>query len=90
MPVKKSAIKALKQSKKRQLRNKNVKKNLKDLIKKTQKAIVDSKKEEVQKLVHATQKALDKAAQKKIIKKNTAARKKSRMMKKFNTLSKSA
>jgi len=49
MPVKKSAIKALKQSKKRQLRNKNVKKNLKDLIKKTQKAIVDSKKEEDQK-----------------------------------------
>ncbi|MEK9130450.1 MAG: 30S ribosomal protein S20 [Patescibacteria group bacterium] len=88
MPIKKSAIKALRQSKKRQIRNKEVKKNLKETMKKTQKAITASKKEDAQKLIRESQKALDKAAQKKIIKKNTAARKKSRMMKKFNALSK--
>jgi ribosomal protein S20 len=47
-----------------------------------------TKKEDAQKLIRESQKALDKAAQKKVIKKNTAARKKSRMMKKFNALSK--
>jgi small subunit ribosomal protein S20 len=86
MPIKKAAIKSLRQNKKRQLRNKNVKKKLKDLIKETQKVFVVQKKEEAKKLIYAVQKALDKAAQKKIIKKNTAARKKSRMMKKFNVL----
>ncbi|PKL72252.1 30S ribosomal protein S20 [Candidatus Kuenenbacteria bacterium HGW-Kuenenbacteria-1] len=86
MPIKKSALKALRQSKKRQLRNQKCKKNLKDLIKKTQKVVFASKKEEAQKLVIETQKAFDKAVQKKVIKKNTAARKKSRIMKKFNAL----
>ncbi|MFH1838324.1 MAG: 30S ribosomal protein S20 [Candidatus Kuenenbacteria bacterium] len=88
MPIKKSAIKALRQSKKRQMKNKNIKKNLKDLIKETQKVLSAKKKEEAKGMVFKVQKALDKAAQKKIIKKNTAARKKSRIMKKFNALSK--
>lgn len=56
----------------------------KDLLKKSRKAIVAKKLEEAKKLVVDTCKALDKAAQKKVIKKNTAARLKSRLMARLN------
>ena len=83
MPVKKSAKKTLRKDKKRAFRNQNVKLEAKILIKKTRKAI-DSKAKEAQELVKKTIKKLDKAAQKGIIKKNTVARKKSRIMKRLN------
>jgi len=79
MPVKKSAMKALRQSKKRALANKTVKTDIKTLLKKSRKAI-DAKAEKAEDLVKTTIKKFDKATQKGIIKKNTAARKKSRLM----------
>lgn len=88
MPQKKSAIKALKQSKKIAARNKNIKDNVKNLIKKTKKAVEIKESDKALETVKSAIKAIDKAAQKKIIKKNTAARKKSRLMKKVNSLSK--
>ncbi|MEA2088402.1 MAG: 30S ribosomal protein S20 [Patescibacteria group bacterium] len=83
MPVKKSAKKTLRKDKKKALRNKNVNMESKTLIKKTRKAI-DSKAKDARELVKKTIKKLDKAAQKGIIKKNTVARKKSRIMKRLN------
>ena len=55
------------------------------LIKKSRKAIT-AKSDTVKDLIQQAIKAIDKAAQKGIIKPNTGKRKKSRLMKKFNTM----
>jgi len=81
MPNKASAKKALRQAKKREVLNTRRKNDFKKAIKKTLKA---SNPEEKTKSVIAAQKALDKAAKLGIIKKNTASRKISRLMKKVN------
>lgn len=83
MPNLKSAKKELRKSKKLQAHNKKITDNLKALAKKSKKAIIanDTKAKE---LVGQTLKALDKAAQKGIIKKNTCDRKKSRLHQKLN------
>jgi len=88
MPNKQAAIKALRQAKKRAARNYEVKVNLKTTIKKGRKAIEGGEKEDAKKLISQAVKLLDKAAQKGVIKKNNAARKKSRLMKKINALEK--
>ncbi len=83
MPNIKSAKKELRKSKTRRVYNVKIKDNLKNLIKKSRKAIEtgDAKAKE---LVAKTLKALDKAAQKGVIKKNTRDRKKSRLHRLFN------
>lgn len=83
MPNTKSAKKELRKNVKRQIRNKKIKDNIKMLIKKGRKAI-DVKDAQAKELVAQTLKALDKAAQKGIIKKNTCDRKKSRLHQKLN------
>jgi len=83
MPNLKNAEKALRQSKKRQQSNYSVKENLSWLKKKTLKAI-ESKSEEAKELMNKVIKEVDKATKKGLIKKNTANRNKSRIMKKFN------
>lgn len=64
---------------KKTARNKIVKGIVKGAIKKTREAVAGGKIDEAQESLKKALKALDKAAQKKIIKKNTAARKKSRL-----------
>ena len=86
MPIQKAAFKHLRQTKKRTLRNKKVKNNLKLLIKKSRKLIEAKKKDEAKEWVNNAVKALDKAAQSKNIKKNKASRLKSRLMKQLNKL----
>ena len=83
MPNLKSAKKELRKSAKRQIRNTKIKDNVKKLIKNSKKAIL-AKEATAQELVAKTLKALDKARQKGILKKNTANRKKSRLHKKLN------
>lgn len=83
MPNKKSAIKELRKSKTRQQRNMVVKETIKTLTKKSRKAIETGEKDAAE-LVAKTLKAIDKAAQKGIIKKNTRDRKKSRLHTKLN------
>ena len=61
------------------LRNKIVKGTFRSSIKKTKESLATGKIVEAQEALKAAIKALDKAAQKKVIKKNTAARKKSRL-----------
>ena len=82
MPQTKQAIKALKQDTKRNEKNRVVKAALKTTLKKTRQAIAAGKVEETS--LRKALKDIDKAAQKRLIKKNTAARKKSRLMKNFN------
>ncbi len=81
MPNKDNAKKALRQAKKKAILNQTYKDKFRDAIKKTAKA---ASKEEALKIVRLAQKALDKAAKHGVIKKNTAARRLSRLMKKIN------
>lgn len=86
MPIKKSAAKALRQSKKREARNYAIKQNVNWLRRQFLKAIANKKKKSAVDSYLKLEKALDRAAQKGVIKKNTAARKKSRAAKMLNTL----
>jgi small subunit ribosomal protein S20 len=83
MPNLKSAKKELRKSQARMAHNAKVENNLKTLLKKSRKAI-DGKDAKAEELIVQTLKALDKAVQKGIIKKNTRDRKKSRLQVKFN------
>lgn len=87
MPNKKSTAKALRKSIKRAARNYKVKRAIKEVIKDSKKLIEAKEKSATDKVKQAI-KLLDKAAAKRVIKKNTAARKKSRLMKKFNSIMK--
>lgn len=84
MPITKSAKKALRQNKKRAIRNVKKKRKIKDLIKEVKNLISQNKTEEAKKLLPQIYKSLDKAAKTKVIKKNTASRKKSRITKLIN------
>ena len=83
MPNKPAAKKALRQSEKKMVRNLNVKNNIRFLLRKTKKHIKLNEPAETTQTVAQAIKAIDKAAQKGILKKNTAARKKSRIMKRL-------
>lgn len=85
MPNKKSAEKELRKNVKRKAANKIVSIKLKNLTKTNLKQIAANDKK-VKESYSLTIKAIDKAAKKGIIKKNTASRKKSRLMKKVNAL----
>lgn len=63
----------------RTVTNKIVKGAVKSVIKKTRETVKAGDTKAARELMQKAQKALDKAVQKKIIKKNTAARKKSRL-----------
>ncbi|MFH0856746.1 MAG: 30S ribosomal protein S20 [bacterium] len=86
MPVKKNASKALKQSQKRAIKNFKAKKEIKDFSKKVLKAIDAKNTEDIKKYSALAIKSIDKATQKKILKKNTGARKKSVLMRKVNSI----
>jgi small subunit ribosomal protein S20 len=78
-PITKSAKKALRQSKKRRARNIQRKKTIKKLLKEVENLVYEKKVEEAKKLLPQVYKVLDKAAKTGLIKKNTVARKKSRI-----------
>ena len=81
MPITKSAQKSVRQDEKRRTLNRMYKKKTKDLIKKIRVLVGEEKKEEAKKLLPQIYKILDKSAKTNVIKKNTAARKKSRLTK---------
>jgi len=87
MPNKKSAMKELRKSTKRAIRNFKVNKAIKEAVKDSKK-LIEAKEKSAAETVKKAIKLLDKAAAKKIIKKNAAARKKSRLVKKLNALMK--
>ena len=79
MPITKSAKKALRQSERKRVRNLQKRRKLKNLLKEVRDLILQKKIEEARKLLPRIYKILDKAAKTGLIKKNTAARKKSRI-----------
>lgn len=84
MPITKSAKKALRQNVRGKIRNLKRKNIMKSLVKQTRKLAGAEKKEEAVKLLPKLYQAIDKAAKRGIIKKNTASRKKSRLTKLLN------
>lgn len=84
MPNSKSAKADVKKSRKRRLRNQSVRSAIKTFVKKTRTAIAGGELETAQTLFSATSSLVDKAAKRRIIHPNTAARRKSRLAKRIN------
>lgn len=82
MPIKDSAKKYMRVTAKNTQRNRIVRGQYRNEIKKLETALAEDNIKEAQTILVSCQKALDKAVQKNVIKKNTAARKKSRLNKK--------
>ncbi|MEK7464788.1 MAG: 30S ribosomal protein S20 [Patescibacteria group bacterium] len=81
MPITKSAKKALRQTKRRTVRNLRRKEAYKKALKQIRRHLAAKQIKEAEALVPQAYKALDKAAKTGVLKKNTAARHKSRLMK---------
>jgi len=87
MPIIKSAKKALRKSLKNRAHNLSYQNKIKLIKKQIQKAILNKNKNEAIELMSKFYKIVDKAAKENVIKKNKAARLKSRFSKKINKLS---
>jgi len=81
MPITKSAKKALRKERRNHARNLVYKNKIKELKKQILKLKKVKKEKEAQELLPKYYKAVDKAVKEKVLKKNTGARKKSRMSK---------
>ncbi|HAJ44781.1 MAG: 30S ribosomal protein S20 [Candidatus Azambacteria bacterium GW2011_GWE1_42_9] len=86
MPITKSAEKALRQNKRRHIRNVKQSRSLKDEVKSLKKLVIAKDKKGAGEALPKVYKALDKAAKNNLIKKNTASRMKSRLTKTVNKL----
>lgn len=80
MPITRSAKKALRSSKKKRVFNLRKKNEMQSVVKEYKKLVLAKKSDEAKKLIPKLQKAIDKAKKKGVIKKNTASRKKSRLI----------
>ena len=80
----KSAIKRLRSAERRRLRNRVYRGGARTAVKKARQLIEEGRLEEAREAVRAAASALDKAAEKGIIHKNNAARRKSRLMRQLN------
>ena len=83
MPNTKSAIKQLRASERKRLRNRRVLSRARTFVKKTDRLIEAGDTEQAEETARQAIIALDKAAQKGVIHKNAAARSKSRLMKRL-------
>ncbi len=81
MPIIKSAKKALRSSARKRVFNVRRKEGMLGVVKQVNKAIAAGKKTDAEALIASAYQAIDKAAKRGVIKKNTAARKKSRLIK---------
>ena len=88
MPIKKSAFKDLRKNIKSRQRNKKIKSDVLALVRKVRKTIEKKDSAKAAEWLRLAIKTIDKAVQKGVIKKNTAARKKSRLSKALSGLSK--
>jgi len=77
MPITKSAKKAIRSSARKKVFNDRRKRAMRKVIKNVRTFVVQKKRSDAEKLLPTAYKAIDKAAKRGIIKKNTAARKKS-------------
>ena len=86
MPITKSAKKEFRKSRRRYVRNLNVKRNIKKLISEIKKLSKEKKEKQAREVFVKFQKAIDKAAQRNVIHKNKAARLKSRLLKRIRKI----
>ena len=86
MPNIKSAAKAMRASRRKQVINQKVKDKVKREVKAIQKLITAGQKSEAAAKMKEVMSVLDKATKKKVLKKNTVSRKKSRLAKALNKL----
>jgi len=84
MPITTAAKKALRQSKRRQQRNVRIRNKIKAITRQVDDLVKEGKKQEAEKILQQAYSALDKAVKKKILKKKTVARKKSRLARSVN------
>jgi small subunit ribosomal protein S20 len=87
---KKSAIKRLRSADRRRLRNRVYRGGARTTVKKARQLIEAGREEEAREAVRRAASALDKAAEKGIIHKNNAARRKSRLMRQLNQMDRAA
>ncbi len=80
----KSAAKRIKVIRRRTLRNKSLKSALRTAIRRFEEALAGAAREEAEAALRRALVAIDKAVTKGILHKNTAARKKSRLTRRFN------
>ena len=80
-----SALKRMKQSEKRRQRNRATRSTIRSSVK-TARAAVDGKSPEAKTAVHEAIRTLDQAVSRGVMHRNTAARRKSALAKKLNTL----
>ena len=88
LPIKKSAYKELRKARARHYKNISTKSELRTLAKNLEKFLGAKKSDEAKSALNLLVSKIAKAASKGVIKKNTAGRKISRIMKKFHSLSK--
>jgi len=84
VPITKSAKKALRQSKRRNLQNLVFKRKFKAAVKEFRKEVAAKSLDKAKNLLPTVYQAVDKAAKKGVIKKNTASRYKSRLTQLLN------
>lgn len=84
MPQKRSAYKELRKAKKRHTRNIGTVSEVKTLVKKFDKLLTEKKFKEAKEFLKKVSSKMDKAAKKKVLRKNTVSRKISRLSKKLH------
>ena len=89
MPRRKTSLKAQRKDKKRRLRNLKIKRDMKKTIKKFRTYLLAKNISEAKTFLSTVFSKLDKAAKKGIIKKNNAARKKSRLSRELSKITQS-
>lgn len=90
MANKKSAIKRLRSAGRRRLRNRVYRGGARTIVRNARQLIEAGREEEAREAVRRAASALDKAAEKGIIHKNNAARRKSRLMRQLNQMGREA
>jgi small subunit ribosomal protein S20 len=88
MPIKKSAKKYMRVTKRKTLKNNKIKGQFRSAIKITKEALAKGEIEKAQEYLKKSIQALDKAAQKKVLTKNAVARMKSRLNKQVKNAAK--
>lgn len=86
MPNTKSAMKRMRQNEKRRLRNRMIRTRMRTFIKKAREALAIGDPALASEAVREAVSQIDRAAQKGVIHRNAAARRKSRLMKRLNLL----
>ncbi|MBU1853842.1 MAG: 30S ribosomal protein S20 [Candidatus Omnitrophica bacterium] len=90
MSILHAAYKSIKVTKKKTARNLSVKSRLKTETKKFLNLVASKKPDEAKKQLNSLISEIDKASSKRVIHKNTASRKKSRLMKRLKSVTKTA